>query len=337
VNRVTQQVARLAASWWVPPLLVLLALAVCWHRWGSLVTARRPTTPPLTALERRYGPGYDRRFADERLVQRLRRPLPSDFAVKGTLTDAIDAMRDQKPHMDIFVNWRALESAGFKREAPVDEQLGGLPADDALERLLAAAAGGSNRIGFTVDDGVVTISTREDLAKNVNTRVYDLRDLLPPANAGPARAAAEAALADAIQKEVDSASSPLPYSRSFGDLTIQHQPRPVRFLQGQAIVTQTPANQHDIVRLFERRRWHADLRTFARRVAPVIGAAVAAGLLQRLVVRWLRKRAVARVGLCPRCGYDLRATPARCPECGHEREPGAAAVSVPAGARSVTS
>ena len=93
------------------------------------------------------------------------------------LAEAIQALRE-KTGQNIFVNWRALEEAGVKRETPVTARLRDVKLGPALQSILADAGGGHVELGATIDDGVITISTADDLRKNVATRVYDIRDLL---------------------------------------------------------------------------------------------------------------------------------------------------------------
>ena len=51
----------------------------------------------------------------------------------------------------------------------------------------------------------------------------------------------------------------------------------------------------------------------------VIAAAIFVGLFAIGFAEARREEHRKQFGLCAKCGYDLRATPERCPECGTER------------------
>jgi uncharacterized membrane protein YgcG len=107
----------------------------------------------------------------------LDRRLPEiNFSGQG-LADVVDFLRDVSGS-NIFVNWRALEAAGINKDAPVTARLKDVRFSKALNTILSDVGGGNIKLSYTIDEGVITVSTAEDLAKNTNTRVYDIRDLL---------------------------------------------------------------------------------------------------------------------------------------------------------------
>jgi hypothetical protein len=77
-----------------------------------------------------------------------------------------------------------------------------------------------------------------------------------------------------------------------------HPPRPVLSVAGQNVPGQYAA-------------WSGGVRIWPVATAASVVPAV-------WVMRRSRARRIRRGGLCPKCLYDLRATPTRCPECGYE-------------------
>ena len=116
--------------------------------------------------------------ADEALNGILDKNLPEIRFQDVAFADVIDFLRDTT-QANIFVNWKALEAAGIDRNAPVSTRLRNVKFSKVLKTILDSLGGGATvKLGYTVDEGVITISTEEDLARNVETRTYDIRDLL---------------------------------------------------------------------------------------------------------------------------------------------------------------
>jgi beta-lactamase regulating signal transducer with metallopeptidase domain len=243
--------------------------------------------------------------------KRLDRVLPEVTFDGVGLSDVIDFMRDVSG-AKIFVNWKSLEAAKIDRNAPVTVRLRNVQLFKALNIILdAAAGGGREKLGYTIDDGVLTISTADDLGKNVQVRVYDVRDLLviPPdyipsqlagglsgpttrpttAPAGPTREE----LVKSLQAMIEDTVAPETWKDHGGNVAA------LRELQGQLIITQTPENQIEIMRILDQLRESRNLQCevdaqFISCEEPVAHA---------LLIKW--QKALPPAKLSPRSGSDV--------------------------------
>jgi hypothetical protein len=108
--------------------------------------------------------------------QQLSQTLPELRFEAVTLGDAIDFLRDVSG-ANIAVNWKALDATGVSRDTQVNLHVSGITLRKALEMTLSEAAGG-DALTFYVDEGVISITTRDLADHSMVTCVYPVEDLL---------------------------------------------------------------------------------------------------------------------------------------------------------------
>jgi general secretion pathway protein D len=112
---------------------------------------------------------------DQAIQAMLDHRLPSVQLQGQAFTDAVDFLKDVTG-ANILVNWKALEADNIDKQTPVTAELHDVKFSKVLDVILTQA--GAGKLGYTIDEGVIEISTTEELNKAVETRVYDIDDLL---------------------------------------------------------------------------------------------------------------------------------------------------------------
>ncbi len=110
----------------------------------------------------------------------------SQFTPTTPFGEAMEMIRNSvQPALTIFVNWGDLEqNANIDQSTPINmDPIAGVRLETVLKHLLSAVSGAFAELGYTVDGGVITIATVDSLEVKLETRIYDVTDLLgQPAN-----------------------------------------------------------------------------------------------------------------------------------------------------------
>ena len=110
-------------------------------------------------------------------LKHLKKKISQVSFEEASLDQVMDYIGGLSP-MQVVVRWQVLEDAGIERDKPVTMNVQDLRLSQVLWMVLKEAGGTDLPLAYRASGRILTISTAEDLGKEMVVRVYDVSDLL---------------------------------------------------------------------------------------------------------------------------------------------------------------
>jgi len=139
----------------------------------------------LEAEKRKPGMAIGQDPADVAVYWQLNEVVDlSRFTPEMPLGEAIEELKNSvEPPLMIIVLWRDLyDNADIERTTPINmDAISAVRLGTALKLLLMSVSSGFAELDYIVENGVITIATKESLPSKLETRVYHIFDLVDTA------------------------------------------------------------------------------------------------------------------------------------------------------------
>jgi tetratricopeptide (TPR) repeat protein len=120
--------------------------------------------------------GYRESAVNRQAMAALQKGVSVNF--NNNQLDQVFSYMNQVSGVDFYPDWKALEAVGVRPEDTITLTLDNVPAEVALKRVVEQLGDEGDRPDYSVEDGVIVVSSAEQLRKKTITIVYDIRDLL---------------------------------------------------------------------------------------------------------------------------------------------------------------
>lgn len=148
--------------------------------WYRLINYPKDWREITERRNRAFGEGSESESEQNRVtIQKLKRKIQEARLTGREFSQVIEFLRVTSG-VDMQVKWAVLQMAGIEQNTPIKDVI---LTDKSVETVLKKVledVGGATELTYVIDDGVVTISTKQDLSAPAyrKTNVYDIRDLL---------------------------------------------------------------------------------------------------------------------------------------------------------------